>query len=60
MIINCGTPTNKVLEFLDNHSQPAMRKDFSHINYLGDFINKIRGMSSLRVNAILVKAMMLD
>ena len=56
VISNCGTPTEKVSEFLDNHLQPIMRKGLSYIKDLVDFINKIRRMGSIPDNAILVTA----
>ena len=56
VVSNCGTPTEKVSEFLDNHLQPIMRKGLSYIKDSGDFINKIRRMGSIPDNAILVTA----
>ena len=56
VISNCGTPTEKLFEFLDTHLQPIMKKGLSYIKDLGDFINKIRRMGSISGNAILVTA----
>ena len=56
MISNCGMPTEKVSEFLDNHLQSIMKKDLSYIKDSGDFISKIRRMGSIPDNAILVTA----
>ena len=56
VISNCGTPTEKVSEFLDNYLQPIMRKGLFYIKNSGDFINKIRRMGSIRDNTILVTA----
>ena len=56
VISNCGTPSEKVSEFLDNHLKPIMKKSFSYIKDSGDFINKIRRMGSIPDNAVLVTA----
>ena len=56
LISNCGTPTEKVPEYLDNHLQLIMKKGLSQIEDSGDFINKIRRMGSIPDNAILVTA----
>ena len=56
MISNCGTPIEKVSEFLDNHLQPIMRKGLSYFKDSVDFINKIQRMGFLLDNAILVTA----
>ena len=50
MISNCGTPTEKVSEFLDNHLQPIMRKGFLILRIL--LILLIKDIN----NAILVTA----
>ena len=52
--INCGIPTEKISEFLDNQLQPTMRKTLSCIKGSGDFINKIWRTGSIPGNAILV------
>ena len=41
VISNCGTPTEKVSEFLDYQLKPIMQKGKSYIKDSGDFINKI-------------------
>ena len=41
MITNCGKPTERVFEFLDNQLQLIMGKGSSYIKDLGDFVNKI-------------------
>ena len=56
MISNCGIPTEKISEFLDNHLQGIMRRGLSYIKDSGGFINKIRRMGSIPDNAILVTA----
>ena len=56
VISNCGTPTEKVSEFLDNHLQPIMKKGLSYIKNSSDFINKIQRMGSIPDNAIFVTA----
>ena len=53
---NCGTPTEKVSEFLDNHLKPIMRKGWSYIKDLSDFISKIQRMCFIPDHAILVAA----
>ena len=37
VISNCGTPTEKVSEFLDHHLQPVMKSGKSYVKYTGDF-----------------------
>ena len=59
MIGDCGTPTEKVekvSEFLDRHLQPIMKKSLSYVKDSDDFINKIRRISTIPDNAILVTA----
>ena len=56
VISNCGTPTEKVSEFLDNHLQRIMKKGLSYVKDTSDFINKIRRMGSIPDNAVLVTA----
>ena len=38
VISNCGTPTEKVSEFLDYHLQPIMKQGESYIRNTGDFL----------------------
>ena len=54
VISNCGTPTEKVSEFLDHHAKPVMEKGKSYIKDSGDFINKIKELQSIPNGAILV------
>ena len=52
VISNCGTPTEKVSEFLDSHPQPIMRKGFSYIKDSGDFVSKIKQIGYVTENTI--------
>ena len=56
VISNCGTPTEKVSEFLDYHLKPVMQSGRSYIKDSGDFLKKIKHLGSLPENAILVTA----
>ena len=56
VISNCGTPTEKVSEFLDYQLKPIMQKGKSYIKDSGDFINKIRTIENIPEGAILVTA----
>ena len=42
VISNCGTPTEKVSEFLDYHLKPVMQSGQSYIKKSGDFLKKIK------------------
>ena len=53
---NCGSPTEKASEFLDNHLKSVMLRSWSYIKYLGDFIEKIKKISNIPDDAILVTA----
>ena len=50
VISNCGTPTEKVSEFLDNQLKPIMREDSN------DFMHKIRDLKDISNDALLVTA----
>ena len=54
MISKCGTPTEKVSEFLDYHLKPVMQSGRSYIKDSGDFLKKMKNLGSLPENAILV------
>ena len=41
---NCGTPTEKFSEFLDNQLKLVMREGMSYIKDLNDFMHKIRDL----------------
>ena len=56
VISNCGTPTEKVSEFLDHHLKPVMQEGDSYIKDTGDFLNKIKNINAIPENAILVTA----
>ena len=56
MISNCGTPTEKVSEFLDYHLKLVMQRGRSYIKDIGDFLKKIKNLGSLQEKAILVTA----
>ena len=56
VISNCGTPTEKVSEFLDFQLKPVMQSSKSYIKDSGDFIRKIKDIHYIPSNAILVTA----
>ena len=56
VISNCGTPIEKVSEFLDHHLKPVMQEGESYIKDTGDFLNKIKNINAIPENAILVTA----
>ena len=56
VISNCGTPTEKVSEFVDNQLKPVMREGMSYIKDLNDFIHKIRDLKDIPNDALLVTA----
>ena len=53
---NCGTPTEKVLEFLDHHLQPIMKQGESYIRDTGDFLAKLKAAGEVPKGTILVTA----
>ena len=54
VISNCGTPTEKVSEFLDHHLKPVMQEGESYIKATGDFLNKTKNINAIPENVILV------
>ena len=56
VILNCGTPTEKVSEFLDFQLKPVMQSSKSCIKDSGDFVRKIKDIQYIPSNAILVTA----
>ena len=56
VISNCGTPTEKLSEFLDHHLQPVMKAGKSYIKDSGDFLEKLKTLGNIPSNAILVTA----
>ena len=56
VISNCGTPTEKVSEFLDYYLKPVMQAGKSCVKDTGDFLQKLRNLGGVPDNAILVSA----
>ena len=56
VISNCGTPNEKISEFLDRQLKPIMQKSWSYIRDSGDFIRKIKNLTDIPESAILVTA----
>ena len=56
VISNCGTPTEKISEFLDYQLQPIMKQGNSYIKDTGDFLEKLRATGEIPKGAILVTA----
>ena len=56
VISNCGTPTEKVSDFLDYHLKSVMQRGRSYIKDSGDFLKEIKNLGSLPENVILVTA----
>ena len=56
VISNCRMPTEKVSEFLDFQLKPVMQNGKSYIRDSGHFLEKIKNISTLPENAILVTA----
>ena len=56
VISNCGTPTEKVSEFLDHHLQPVMKEGKSYIKDTADFLDKLKDLGETPEGAILVTA----
>ena len=56
VISNCGTPKEKVSEFLDNQLKSAMQSRGSCIKDSGDFIKKIKNIGTIPKDSILVTA----
>ena len=56
VISNCGTPTEKCSEFLDYHLKPVMKNSWSYLKDSGDFVKKMKNISSIPEDTILVTA----
>ena len=56
VISNCGTPTEKASKFLDNQLKEVMQNGWSYIKDSNDFIKKIKHLTNIPDNAILVSA----
>ena len=53
VISNCGSPTEKVSEFVD-HLQPLMKERKSYIKDTADFLDKLKHLGQIPEGAILV------
>ena len=56
VISNCGTPTEKISEFLDHILKPVMQESWSYIKDSGDFLKKVKHLGPIPDGAILVTA----
>ena len=56
VISNCGTPTEKVSEFLDSDHKSVMQEGWSYIKDFGDFIKKLQNIDHIPQDAIMVTA----
>ena len=56
VISNCGTPIEKVSEFLGHQLKPVLQNGWSYIKDSGEFLKKIRNAGNIPENAILVPA----
>ena len=56
IISNCGTPTEKVCEYLDFLLKLVMQDGWSYIKDTEDFLKKIKGLGKIPESAILVTA----
>ena len=56
VISNCGTPTEKISEFLFHHLQPIIKAGKSYIKDTIDFLEKLKNLGNIPSNAILVTA----
>ena len=56
VISNCGTPNEKVSEYLDFLLKLVMQHCWSYIKNTGDFLKKIKHLGKISVGAILVTA----
>ena len=54
MISNCGSPTEKVSEFLDSELKSVMQEGWSYIKDSGDFIKKLKNIDHIPQDAIMV------
>jgi len=50
----CGTPTEKISEFVDYHLKPLVTTIQSFVKDTNDFLHKLTDIDSLPQNAILV------
>ena len=56
VISNCRIPNEKVSKFLNYHLNPVMQNSKLYIRDSGHLLEKIKNISALPENAILVKA----
>ena len=56
VISNCGTPTEKVFEFLDSEHKLVMHEGWSYVKDSGDFIKKLKNIDHIPQDAIMVTA----
>ena len=56
VISSCGTPTEKVSEFLDSQVKPVMQSSGSYIKDSVDFIKKIKNIGTIPKDSILITA----
>ena len=56
VISNCGTPTEKVSEFLDHVLKPIMQQSRSYIKDSNEFIKKLKEIKEVPKDAIMVTA----
>ena len=50
---NCGSPAEKVSEFLDSHLKNIMKENWSYIKGSNDFINKTKSLKDISKDAVL-------
>ena len=53
VILSCGSPTEKVSEFLDSHLKGIMQESWSYIKDLNDFIKKVKNLKDIPQDALL-------
>ena len=56
VISNCCAPTEKVSEFLDSQLKPVMQSSRSYIRDSGNFIKKIKNISTIPKDSISISA----
>ena len=56
VILDCGTPAEKVSEYLDHHLQLVMKEGKSCIKYTADFLDKLKDLGEIPEGAILMTA----
>ena len=56
VISQCGTPTEKMSEFLDHNLQPVMNGSKSYVNDTNHFLQKLKELGKVLYNGILVTA----